>query len=256
VREGRFHPDRENDELTRALGNKEHSGRTRGTKGFVPWKYGFPEERKKFPDKSHERRKARESDRTSSLEESVSVLKAQIHEVLSQRSQGQHEDTAFDAIDPQQSQHRKSSVASSQLDNDDQVMVAPRYLVDDSTESRPCELHVKVVNISMKAVVGYFLPTKTYHCHPVGDGYALAVVDEVTEGYEPLMLAHPAGEDGEITELGEALRTTIQWRKELIVFPRSKPSMSPPTHSPPPPPPPQSPPRDDYPLHDDSPLRE
>ena len=28
VDDGKFHPDRENDELTRALGNKEHSGRT------------------------------------------------------------------------------------------------------------------------------------------------------------------------------------------------------------------------------------
>ncbi|KAK1686030.1 hypothetical protein QYE76_046878 [Lolium multiflorum] len=123
VREGRFHPERENDELTCALGNNEHGGRTRGTTGSVLWKYGFPEERKRFPDKSNERRKAREADRISSLEESVSVLRAQIHEVLSQRSQGQHEDPAFDAINPLQSQHRKSSVASTQLDNsyDDQV---------------------------------------------------------------------------------------------------------------------------------------
>ncbi|KAM0900935.1 hypothetical protein ACQ4PT_020321 [Festuca glaucescens] len=116
VREGRFHPERENDELTRTLGNKEHGGRTRGTEGSVPWKYGFPAERKRFPDKSHARRKAREADRIASLEESVSVLKAQVNEVLTtQRSQGQYVDTAFNAIDPQQSQHRKSSVASTQL---------------------------------------------------------------------------------------------------------------------------------------------
>ena len=38
--EGTFQPDREKDELTYALGNPEHSGRTRG-KGVVPWKYGF-----------------------------------------------------------------------------------------------------------------------------------------------------------------------------------------------------------------------
>ena len=31
VQEGRFHPDREKDELTEALGNPEHPGRTRGT---------------------------------------------------------------------------------------------------------------------------------------------------------------------------------------------------------------------------------
>jgi hypothetical protein len=173
----------------------------------------------------------------------VSVHKFQIHEVLSQRSQGQHEDTAFDAINPQQSQHRKISVASIQLDNsnDDQVMVDPRYPVNDITESRPYELHVKVVNIFMKAAVGYVSPTTTYHCRPFSDGYAVAVVDEVMAGYEPLMLDQPVGEDGKITELGESLRTTVLWRKENIVFSGLKPSRPPPAHSLPAPPPPQSP---------------
>ena len=46
VREGKFHPDRENDELTRALGNPEHSGRTQGTPGSLPWKFGFRDEQK------------------------------------------------------------------------------------------------------------------------------------------------------------------------------------------------------------------
>ena len=35
-----FQPNRENDELTRALGNLEHPGRTRG-KGAIPWYEGF-----------------------------------------------------------------------------------------------------------------------------------------------------------------------------------------------------------------------
>ena len=46
VEEGRFRPDRENDELARALGNKEHEGRTRGTSGSKPWEHGFPKEHK------------------------------------------------------------------------------------------------------------------------------------------------------------------------------------------------------------------
>ena len=50
-------------------------------------------------------------------------------------------------------------MASTQLEtnDDDQVMLAPRYPVDDITESHPCELHVKVVNITMKAVVDFFI---------------------------------------------------------------------------------------------------
>ena len=40
VAEGTFQPDRERHELTYALENPEHPGRTRG-KGMVLWKYGF-----------------------------------------------------------------------------------------------------------------------------------------------------------------------------------------------------------------------
>ena len=40
ARSGLFEPNRENDELTRALGNPEHPGRTRGM-GAIPWYEGF-----------------------------------------------------------------------------------------------------------------------------------------------------------------------------------------------------------------------
>ena len=40
ARTGVFTPSKENDELTRSLGNPEHPGRTRG-KGVVPWYEGF-----------------------------------------------------------------------------------------------------------------------------------------------------------------------------------------------------------------------
>ena len=54
AQQGTFVPDRENDELTMALGNPEHPGRTRGTPGTIPWKVGFPDV---GGYKSHERRK-------------------------------------------------------------------------------------------------------------------------------------------------------------------------------------------------------
>ena len=43
AQEGMFVPDRENDELTRALGNPEQPRRTGGTPGSVAWKVGFPD---------------------------------------------------------------------------------------------------------------------------------------------------------------------------------------------------------------------
>ena len=49
-----FLPNRERDELTMALGNPEHTGRTCSTPGSIPWKVGFPDA---GGYKTHERRK-------------------------------------------------------------------------------------------------------------------------------------------------------------------------------------------------------
>ena len=62
AQQGTFVPDRENDELTMALGNPEHPGRTRGTPGSVPWKAGFPDA---GGYKSQERRKKNGADPNS-----------------------------------------------------------------------------------------------------------------------------------------------------------------------------------------------
>jgi hypothetical protein len=43
VANGTFNPNRENDQQTRALGNKEHQGRTRGF-GLIPWELSFPDD--------------------------------------------------------------------------------------------------------------------------------------------------------------------------------------------------------------------
>ena len=44
VTQGSFVPDREHDILTKALGNKEHPGRTWGIGSKVPWEKGFPQD--------------------------------------------------------------------------------------------------------------------------------------------------------------------------------------------------------------------
>ena len=71
AQQGTFVPDRENDELTMALGNPEHPGRTRGTPGSVPWKAGFPDA---GGYKSQERRKKVEQIQIQKLHERVQAL--------------------------------------------------------------------------------------------------------------------------------------------------------------------------------------
>uniref|UniRef100_A0ACD5UZL9 Uncharacterized protein n=1 Tax=Avena sativa TaxID=4498 RepID=A0ACD5UZL9_AVESA len=107
------------------------------------------------------------------------------------------------------------------------------YPVDDITKMTHCELHVKVVNISMKVAVGYALPigpTPTYHCRPVLEGYAVVGVDEIMPTFEVLDLHYPAGE-GDVTVLGDAKNVTILWPKECIVLRKHTPRpSSPPPH--------------------------
>jgi hypothetical protein len=181
-------------------------------------------EKKKFPDRSRQRRKEREADHMSKIEEELK-RQSDLLNWMSQQgtiaSQPQIE-AAHDATGPPS--QRKSSVASTDLPEDDDEP-AIRYPVDDITESTSCELHVKVVNITMKVVVGYALPIRpdlTYHCRPIPHGYAVAGVDEVMGGFEQLKLDHPAGE-GDLYELGEAKKNTVLWLKEYIVLPNWTP---------------------------------
>ena len=69
VKDGKFCPDREKDELSCALGNKEKTGRTRGTEGSKPWKYGFPESADTY--RSRERKREEDRDRLKDLEDIV-----------------------------------------------------------------------------------------------------------------------------------------------------------------------------------------
>ena len=71
AQQGTFVPDREKDELTMALGNPEHPGRTRGTPGTVSWKAGFPDA---GGYKTHERRKKLEQGQLQALHERVMGL--------------------------------------------------------------------------------------------------------------------------------------------------------------------------------------
>ena len=116
--------------------------------------------------------------------------------------------------------HQKSSVAST--DHDGVVKDPTRYPVDDIMAQENCEMHVEFINISVKVAAGYALPCirdGTYHCVPIPDGYSIVSVDEVVPQYNELQLEFPAGEDRELTKLGEAKGNTILWRKEHIVLP-------------------------------------
>ena len=85
ARKGVFTPNRENDKLTRGLGNPEHPGRTRGM-GAIPWYEGFSDwnndyrtrARKKIAEekkrKMEEEQRKRDYERLQGLEASQAEL--------------------------------------------------------------------------------------------------------------------------------------------------------------------------------------
>jgi hypothetical protein len=97
VQEGRYHPDREKKELSRALGNPEHPGRTQGTSGSVLWVLGFPDS---TGYRSRGRKKKEEADRMQRVEERLALHEKKLEALTSQRATGppsqQHEDPSFD----------------------------------------------------------------------------------------------------------------------------------------------------------------
>jgi len=101
VQSGEFRPNREKDELTYALKNPEHGGRTRGY-GAVPWLQSFQANQETY--KSHQRNKDEEAERMCRLEAFVlqskeceksreewmqAEIKRQVESALSQMTKGQ-----------------------------------------------------------------------------------------------------------------------------------------------------------------------
>ena len=228
VKLGKYVPDREDDELTLALGNKEHWGRCRARGGGVGFLEGFPEDTATY--RKHCRSKKKEADRVTALERSLKVVQEQLASFTKTReSQLRVEDPAGDACPSQ----RKSSVGSTQLQDDP----APRpptppvaepsaahYPVDDITEKTNCELHAPMLNITCPVATGYALPHQpgaTFHFGVIPAGFARVGVTKIMPGMNSIELEIP-GAEGEKT-LGDVELGIVLWKKNLIKFPDSAP---------------------------------
>jgi hypothetical protein len=258
VQEGKFIPDREMDVLTKALGNAEHTGRTRGLGLNYPWSIGFAKDVDSYRKRKRgkKRKEEEEKERLKKMEESYDgmfeYMQMEIHELRPYQAGPSHQlplqGPAFDNNDGPSQQRR--SMASTGLGVDEAPMDC--YPVDGIQDKTPCELHQSMKNISMKVAVGYALssePGVTWHSCQIPVGYACVRVDEIVPGYESLELDMPRPEDETI--LGEVKGGVILWNKKDINFPGLA--------SPPPScrrsPSPPSPPRDYDDHHSASPSR-
>lgn len=202
--EGTFQPNRENDELTYALGNAEHTGRTRGV-GVVPWKYGFSGDLETY--RSRCRSKAVVAEKIHSLENRIMSLEAAV---------GQRSDQPAANVEISPPSQRRSSVASTEHPN--LGADRPRDPIDDITVRTQCELLVlygKKLKVCAEGYAEVQEEGGTIHCQPIPEGFARVFVDRITEErWEDMDLPIPISP--EETELQHAVHTWIAWPKRDI----------------------------------------
>jgi hypothetical protein len=188
--------DRENDELTHALGNPEHTGQTRGKGAGVPWKEGFSQHKDPYGYKSHKRKKDREEDQIGKVEHELADMKRMMHQLSQGDRSRPQEDPALDL-----NCQRRSSMASTELpaDEHDARIIddapgprypvddapGPHYPVDDVREMTNCELYQPMKNMTFKVASGDALPClpeALHHGNPIWAGYARVSVLDIVPG--------------------------------------------------------------------------
>ncbi|WVZ85324.1 LOW QUALITY PROTEIN: hypothetical protein U9M48_032266, partial [Paspalum notatum var. saurae] len=229
---GEFVPEREKDELTLALENREHLGRTRGL-GNVSWKDRGSYRKGRTLSEADAKIRSLEG-KLDGLTEDIAFLRQILAEncITLAPQIGPHGDT--------NASYKKNSVASTQLipgQNDDQeeaqqtaeeaqrpaedhqrpVKEEKRYPMDDLKHGCSCELHIPSWNQSTAVVHGMALPVvpgQKFHCSDIPPGYSTVIVDQVVSSYEDLELQQKRS-NRERT-LKEVVHGRILWLKAYI----------------------------------------
>nr|AAK92643.1 Hypothetical protein [Oryza sativa Japonica Group] len=193
----------EDDILTKALGNEEHHGRTRGIGSNVPWKFRFPQYVWQY--KKHKLSNAQK----------IARLKDQLRV--------EHNPT-----------QRRSSCTSTEAPAEQPEGPAA---VDHITEPTSCTLVIRVTpGFAIPAAKGQaFKPTSETRVHGAQllAGNAKVQVDLVKPDWVGYTIPHPPND--EILTLGAARGTFIQWPKhsiEINITPRPAPTSRPPPSHP------------------------
>src|SRR5438105_7284049 len=189
--QGSFVSDRENDVLTKALGTKEHPGRTRGFGSKVPWKKGFSQDAHRY--------KSRRNAEQRRWEE----YKAAFEEMYEEKKRKEREEQENLAV--------PSSVGSV-----DQEVPFGKFPVDSITGPTRCKLYVLVARGGFKLEVasGMVYPERLWHGKPVPHAYVRVTADVVHANTVDCKLDFPTP-NTEIDTLEEAKNEFILWAEIL-----------------------------------------
>jgi hypothetical protein len=198
---GLFKSDRENDILSGALGNAEHTRCIHGVASQMPWKVDFPNDSWSY--KKHDRYKRNLED---AIEEKMnSMFQTKFRSYKQSLTQERPLELQQITQNPSPLPHL-SSIGS--------IAAVPTwYPVDDITGDMPCHLHVpldRVGNKTKEVAIGVAMLGRVFHNNPILVEYAKVLVREITDmtciNY-PLDPVTPEGIKG----LGEAVNQFILW---------------------------------------------
>ena len=220
--QGSFQARRENDELTLALGNKEHGGRTRGV-GLVPWKLSYPDDRDMY------RKRKRTSRNGDEVRAQMEQMRRDIHDEMEQRFAEKEEqwrkqmeeltrmgDPRLKGTRPDDCtiigspSARKSSQAS-KTTPDEFAVVFP---VDRIKEPTRCTLQYKTLGVMIKVGAGQawpIAPGQLLHNLPVPAGYCKVSLDSVESMWNDMELEIAPEPDR--FKLGDNVGSFIAWPK-------------------------------------------
>jgi hypothetical protein len=205
---GLFKSNRENDVLSGALGNTEHTRHIRGVAYQMPWKVGFPNDAWSYKKCDRYKRNLEDA-----IEEKMnSIFETKFRSYRPSLTQERPLELQQITQNPSPPPHL-SSIAST-------LAVPMWYHIDDIIGDTPCRLHIPIGRVGYKTkevVIGVAMPGHVFNNNPIQAEYAKALVREITDmaciDY-PLDHVTPEG----IKHLGEVVNQFILWNRREIVF--------------------------------------
>jgi hypothetical protein len=169
---GLFNSDRENDILSGALGNAEHTGRIHGVASHMLQKVVFSND--SWSNKKRDRYKRNLEDAIEEKMNSMFETKFRLYmqSLTQERLLELHQITHNPSPPP-----HLSSIGST-------TAVPTWYLVDDITGDMPCHLHIPIGRVRNKikeVVIGVAMPGRVFHNNPIPAEYAKVLVHEITD---------------------------------------------------------------------------
>ena len=188
---GKFKPQGCNDQLTAALGNEEHRGRTRGVSSIAPWKNTF---KKQATDKNRQALTNAPEGREEWERHFYEFIRENPHIIPN---------SAAAVVVPEARIDVPSSVGS----------VQEKYAVQCIKEDTPCSLHVPVgrKGLSQEAARGIAMPGRIFHNKPIPPDYSKVQVTEITnDRFSNDPLDHPMVDEG-IETIRDAVNNFVLW---------------------------------------------